>query len=186
MKFNPTPLAPSEAKYTGPGWHEWVFGLLMAGVGVVEVSNRGNFARAQFSYNYYAELPGVLLIHNLALVVIFVILATLSVWIAFPKFQHTGRMIVSISSICGFALIWIELIRAAAIRDPRFILYDLPLHPINNWGLIGSTIFAGYLILKLPSGKLKPLPANFIKSGFALSLYAIQFIIFETAGAKVL
>ena len=144
------------------------------------------FTTAQSNYNYYAEIPGIQFIHNCAMFTTFGILATLTFWIAFPKFAHQCRIVVASLSVIGFGLVWVELIRAVTIRDPRFLLSELPLHPINNWGFVGSSVFAAYLIFKLPSGMLKTVPTILLKTAFALSLFAIQFIFFESVGIRPL
>ena len=118
--------------------------------------------------------------HGTAIAILFLIIGSLAVWIAFPRFANALRLVVITLAVMGFGLVWFELARAAVIVDPRFTLQDLPFHPINCMGVIGATVFGSYILLKLPSGLLKPLPATLIKASFILSLFIAQLMLFES------
>lgn len=71
---------------------------------------------------------------------------------------------------------------ALNVRDPRFLLEGLPFQPLNNLGVIGATVFASYLVFKMPPGRLRPLVATAIKASFVVGTYILQLVAYESFG----
>ena len=101
-------------------------------------------------------------------------------WIVFPVTGKGVKVALLFAAFIGLALCWAEIIWAANLRTgPIFSLRDLPFRPVGNSGLIGAQVFASYMLLKLPSGKIPAWSAVLLKLGLALCFWFLQFLVWD-------
>lgn len=165
--------------YHGPGWQDWLVSAGGTFLIAAEFRTQGARDTLQSAASYYFEQGGVQLMHSAALAIDGSLLVLAVVWITTRHKAAAQRAMVVIAA-AGFALCWWEIIFALQSQaDAVYVLTDLPFRPVNNLGVIGAQIFGSYLILKTPSGRLKPVPAVAVKVGLAVCLWLFQSVVWR-------
>lgn len=167
--------------YHGPGWQDWLLSACATFLIGAEFRTQAARDTLQSSASYYFENEGVQLIHGVALAIDGSLLALAVVWIATRYKMFAERTMIMVAA-AGFVLCWWEILFALwAQVGAVYVLTDLPFQPVNNLGMIGAQIFGSYLILKTPSGRMKPLPAVVVKVGLVVCLWVFQSVVWQTA-----
>ena len=119
--------------------------------------------------------------HSAALLIDVSLLALELVWITTRFKRFAGRTMVAVAAV-GFLLCWWEIVFALrAEAGAVYVLTDLPFRPVNNLGMFGAQVFGSYLILKTPSGGLKPMAGVAVKVGLAVCLWVFQSVVWQVA-----
>ena len=170
-----------QSGYDGPGWQDWLASVSASLLIAAEIRTQGARDALQSSASYYFQTDGVQLMHSAALVIDGSLLALAVVWVATRYKTFAERTMVA-AAVAGFVLCWWEIVFAyRAQAGAVYVLIDLPFRPVNNLGMIGAQIFGSYLILKTPSGRMKPVPAVVVKVGLAVCLWVFQSVVWQIA-----
>lgn len=168
-------IIPEQWTYIGPGWVEWAFSFAVTALTAGSLNVRLSMGEVMSASRYYSQVEGVMLLHNLALVVNALFLVTIATWIFLSRRQVPFGWVPQALAVIGAALAWTELMIARGTQpNSVYLLESLPIRPINNLGIIGAQVFLTYLIFKSPSGSLKTWPSLVVKSALALCLWLFQ------------
>ena len=169
------------SEYCGPGWQDWLASVGATLLIAAEIRTQAARDTLQSSASYYFQTEGVQLMHSAALLIDGSLLALAVVWVATRYKTFAERTMVA-AAAAGFVLCWWEIVFAfRAQAGAVYVLTDLPFRPVNNLGIVGAQVFGSYLILKTPSGRLKPAAAVAVKVGLAVCLWVFQSVVWQVA-----
>ena len=164
----------------GPTWVEIVASLACSMLIATDVLFGRNSNLPQSAESYYFAYPQVQTFHTLDIAANISFLVLTLFWIVFPVTGKGVKVALLFAAFIGLALCWAEIIWAANLRTgPIFSLRDLPFRPVGNSGIIGAQVFASYMLLKLPSGKIPVWSAVVLKLGLALCFWFLQFLVWD-------
>ena len=167
--------------YGGPGWHDWLVSVSATFLIAAEIRTQAARDVMQSSASYYFRNEGVQFMHNLALLIDGSLLVLAVVWVVSRYKTFAQRTMVAVAA-AGFVLCWWEILSALRSQAGAvYVLTDLPFRPVNNLGIFGAQVFGSYLILKTPSGRMKPVPAVAVKVGLAVCLWVFQSVVWQVA-----
>lgn len=180
------PGSPAKGEYRGPGWSEWLLGFGATMLAGTQLRSITAVPDPQTALSYYFQEPFVRTFHMTSLVIDFAVVLIVAAWIFLWHKADTWSMLVMALCLGGVALGWAELIRATLPSAGRvYVLQGLPFSPINNAGIAGTTLFAGYAATKIPMGTVATLPKILLRVAVCLGLLAAQWILFEQFGASI-
>ncbi len=166
--------------YDGPGWQDWLFAFVCTLLIGYEVFVARGAEQQQSALSYYVEVPGVRLLQTAGLTVTSAVVGLTLLWILFGRRTVVERALVGLA-LTGIALCWIEAVRALATQpNPVFVLSELPFRPVNNMGLVGSQVFATYLLLKAPDSRMSPGRSLAVKAGLAVCVWLVQWLVWDS------
>lgn len=169
----------TKGPYAGPGGMDW----LLAFVCTVLIGLQFRFfmqaGMPQTALGYYWQEPGVPYFHLTALILDVAIIAATAWWIFRPALRRRFELITTWCAALGFAVVWGELVRASLPADRIYLLTEMPFQSVNNNGLFGSTVFAAYIVYKLPRGDRAWWLDFVLKSVLILGLYLVQLMLFN-------
>ncbi|MCU0315231.1 MAG: hypothetical protein MUC92_01420 [Fimbriimonadaceae bacterium] len=166
--------------YSGPKWPEWVLSLAVCFLIASLLQTRRQSEYGQTAQRYYFETPGIPILHTIALTLNLILLVSIFLWVVKPVFERFISPLVSFLAFGGILLAWYEVIRATATQpNPIYILQELPYRPVNNLGILGASIFCGYLLFRMPYGFVEVWRSNLIRIGLAVGLFLCQTIAYE-------
>jgi hypothetical protein len=149
------PAQAAKGQYRGPGWAEWILGFAAAIMAATQFRSLFDEPLRQTALSYYFQESGVRVFHAVSVVLDLSIALVVMIWIFVPRRVALWSAIVAGLCLVGPVLVWIELARILNPGAERvFVLDGLPFRPVNNMGLLGSTIFLGYLGFRLPLGSV--------------------------------
>lgn len=178
------PGSPAKGEYRGPGWPEWLLGFGCTILAGTQLRSITTVPDPQTALSYYFQEPFVRAFHASSLGIDFLVVLTVAAWIfLWQKSEAWGALTLALC-LGGAALGWAELIRATVPTPGRvYLLQGLPFSPVNNGGIAGTTLFAGYATTKIPLGTLT-LPAKILlRIAACLGLFVAQWIVFEQIAA---
>jgi hypothetical protein len=115
--------------------------------------------------------------------VAFILVAAL--WIMRPKWGYQCQHALTLISGMGFVVAWLELVTALRSLDGApFRLDGLPYDPVSNLGLGGAQVFATYMMLRLPDGRLGPKAGLGVKLGLAVCSWIIQLMLWTLISSR--
>ena len=179
------PGGPAKGKYVGPAAREWFLGLAATGLAATQINSLLAPIPPQTALSYYTVRPGIAVLHLLAVLIDFVLLVAIALWIFKAEKAKIWSGVVGTACAVGIVLVWLEL--GVAVRPDiaqQYLLPGLPFRPINNLGLIGASVFLGYLTLRMPSGSINPVPAVTTKVALWLGLFGMQWVLFESVARR--
>lgn len=134
----------------------------------------------QSAESYYFAYQQVQIFHALDVFFNIVFLLLTLSWIVLPVTAKFVKPSLIVAALIGFILCWAEIVWAASLHTaPVFHLKDLPFRPVGNNGVIGAQVFATYLLLRAPSGKMSPWQASFLKLGLAVCFWFFQLLVWD-------
>lgn len=167
--------------YQGVGLREWILGLAAIGLTGNQIISLNATNRSISGLDYYFREPLVPLLQWGGLAIAVLVGLGVLLAIVFPGLRSTVLRLLPVLAITGAGLVWVELTRALLPNPNRiYELADLPFRPINNFGLLGSTLFIGYLFFCLPDGKVPPIPLFFIRAALVAAFYLVQDFTFAS------
>lgn len=167
--------------YQGVSVREWILGLAAIGLTGNQIISLNATNRSISGLDYYFREPLVPLLQWGGLAIAVLVGLGVLLAIIFPSFRPILLRSLPVLAITGAGLVWIELTRALLPNPNRiYELSDLPFRPINNFGLLGSTLFIGYLLFCLPHGKVPPIPLFFIRAALVAAFYLVQDFTFAS------
>jgi len=172
--------ASTRGKYEGPGWAEWLLGFGCTALAATQIRALATKPMAQTALSYYMQGEGIRTLHLISVVIDAIIVVCVASWIFAWRKAGVWATIIALACVAGASLCWFELIRAMTPDPTRVYRLDsLPYHPINNQGLLGSAIFLGYLMMKIPlPGMSKPAVVG-LRLLLWIGIFGGQLILFD-------
>ncbi len=172
--------APTKGKYVGPGWSEWLLGLASTVLLASQLQVRKGADDFLSAQHYYFLERNVFLLQNLALTTNFAVILCVTFWIFQSQFRAVLEPALAGLAFIAIVLVWVEISHAVHLQGHTlYRLNELPFHPVANSGLVGSTIFGGYLLSKIPEGHETPWVTWLIKLAYIGGLFCLQLVAFE-------
>jgi hypothetical protein len=166
-----------------PGAAEWLAALACSALIAAETQTQGERQRLQSATSYYFDAPYVPLLHTVSLVVDVLMVALPLAWLA-TSYKSLAQKALYYVAAFGLLLAWGEVLYALRLQEGAvYQLGQLPFRPINNLGVIGAQVFATYLILNSPAGRLTGWRAFLVKCALALGFWYFQAIVWQMAAA---
>ena len=142
------------------------------------------FARSsnlpQSAESYYFSFPQVRAFHFWDVTVDLLFLIFTLVWIVLPVTGRFVKVALMLLATVGFFLCWGELVWSSNMSASSiYRLHELPFRPVGNIGLIGAQIFATYLFLALPSGKITSWQSFVVKASLAVCFWFLQILVWD-------
>ncbi|MBS1713326.1 MAG: hypothetical protein JST30_03215 [Armatimonadetes bacterium] len=176
-----TPALPK----LGLGWREVALSLassflLATGALIGRTSDLAQTAEA-----YYSLVPAVRWFRTGAAALDVAVLVTTLTGILLPRVARGTVSILLFLCLTGIVACWSELLWARQFAHSHvFLLRELPFKPLANFGLGGAVVFATYVALKIPSGKLPPWQTFLVQTCIAVSSAAFQFLVWAAVGPR--
>ena len=143
------PMEFLRGKYAGPGAQEWVLGLMTTALLSGNLQARFNTEGLQNANRYYFRGVGIGLLQNLGVIVDLLVIFAIVGWLVWPSRRVWFEATIMSATVLGPPVVWAELILALSTQPNRvFVLESLPFRPVNNIGLLGSSVFLLYLLSK--------------------------------------
>lgn len=176
----------TKGKYVGPSAREWFLGLACTGLAATQIGSIMATVPPQTAMAYYYQRPGVVALHWMSVLVDLVLVVCVAGWIFRSASAGIWANVIGVACAIGIVLVWLEL-GIALKPDPtmNYLLPGLPFRPINNVGLVGASVFLGYLTLRMPSGTINPVPAVTTKMALWLGLFGMQWVLFESVAKRL-
>ncbi len=177
---------PAEPRREGPGAKDWLFGIAVTGLLATCLAFLRDQEGIQTANRYYSQKPGVAEVQFVGFAVDLLIILTIAWWLARPIKRFWPETLLALWSAIGFVACWIELFLALfTLPGAVYRLDDLPFRPVNNWGLLGATVFMTYLVGKSDFSKAFGKKSFWLKTALLVFLFSAQWAAFWTARAKL-
>lgn len=178
------PLSILRGKYQGPGAQEWALGLAAAVLLAADVQAKVGAETVQTAQRYYFRVPGVSVFQGISLVVDALVVVAVLAWLIWPTLRKVSTVVLMACAVTGPPVVWGELVLALlSQRGAVYLLTGLPFRPVNNFGLIGSTVFWLYLV-----SRQRFAPKLWIdvlaKAALAVGVVVGQMWVFQTLAAR--
>lgn len=105
---------------------------------------------------------------------------TCLLWILFPKFAKTARVVLLALAVAGIVVGWSTIVWAAGLQSPVYVLRELPFRPLANYGMVGTVVFGAYLAYCLPTGRMSRWSAFVIRTLLAACQALFQWVVWDT------
>lgn len=172
--------AGAKGEYHGPGWPEWLLGLAATALGATQISHLLASVPLQSAESYYLKRGGVVPLHIGSAIVDLLAVFAVAGWIFAWKRSRLWSLMLSAVCFVGTVLVWLELYLATGREVFQvYILPDLPFRPVGNMGLLGATVYLGYLTMRMPTGSMKLAVGVLVKLGIWMGLFGVQWVIFD-------
>lgn len=167
-------------KRVGPSWREVLFSLACTVLTATDVLYGRSSNLPQSVESYYMAIPAVQRFHTVDVGVNTLVVVCTLFWIVLPATRSVMKPLILLLALLGFGLCWSEVVWATNLdTHGTFHLTNLPFRPVGNSGLLGAQVFGAYLILKMPSGKVREGQAVLLKIGLVVCLWLLQVLVWD-------
>jgi hypothetical protein len=174
------PGNPAQGKYRGPGWAEWSLGFLCTVLAATQLRSILTTPDPQTALSYYYQEPWVRNFHVAGLTIDLLVVLVVATWIFAWKKSEIWMVVLMALCLSGFVVSWAELLRAVAPDPTRvYILEGLPLGVINNKGILGASVFAGFFAMKMPLGTIDGVAKVLLRLVLWFGIFGVQWMLFE-------
>lgn len=188
MGFNGPSVKQSNDDMVNPPrahWPEWLFSFACCGMIASNARNQRLEGEPFSVMTYYGQTPGVKALQGIGWVVAVAFILVAALWIMRPKWGYQCQHALTLISGMGFVVAWLELVTALRSLDGApFRLDGLPYDPVTNLGLGGAQVFATYMMLRLPDGRLGPKAGLGVKLGLAVCSWIIQLMLWTLISSR--
>lgn len=164
-----------------PGWKEYLLALACTALLGYQFQLHQSFKRPQSAGSYYSQEPFVMPLQILGMGLLAAIVLTTVLWLIFLDRAVLWSTIMKVASSLGVVTVWTELAIAhhySNLESTVYLLTRLPIVPINSAGIIGSSVFLGYLVLSA-GGKERSSGMVLMKVGLVLCFAVAQRVLWD-------
>ena len=178
-------FAELRGAYSGPRLAEWILAFACTVLLGSNLQNRLGTEGVQTADRYYFLSPQVQVLQVAGCLVDVAVILGCVAWLVWPKRARIWEMVLLVVVALGAPIAWLELVHALSTQpNGVYVLGELPYRPINNVGIVGSTVFLLYVVAAQRFGRT--LRADvMVKAGIGIAVALLQLWAFSALKAKV-